>query len=102
MSVIDDIRQAENKADQIRLEAKQKAKEIIREARQEAEEYRKDTIGKVSNTNLEKLKKEEKEQKELLQMRLKESLEQDERFIENNRSHLSEAVQYIIEKVKSI
>lgn len=102
MSIIDDIREAERKADRIRKEAKEKGKEIVKEAKTVAENNKKKRLTDYQNACDKKLKEAEEKQEVYLKTRLKAAAENDEKFISNNEKHLPNAVQYILEKVKSI
>ena len=71
MSIIDDIREAERKADRIRKEAKEKGKEIVKEAKTVAENNKKKRLTDYQNACDKKLKEAEEKQEVYLKTRLK-------------------------------
>jgi V/A-type H+-transporting ATPase subunit G/H len=100
MSILDEIRDAEVKAEEIRQQAKANAREKIKAARQEADAEHERVLAQVRGECALATKKAEDKAETYLRARIKADAENDESIIAAGRTHLSDAVKYILERVE--
>lgn len=102
MSILDEIRDAEAKAEEIRRQAKANAREKIKAARQEADAEHERTLAQVREACALSIKRAEDKAETYLRSRIKADSENDESIIAVGRTHLSDAVKYILERVEGL
>lgn len=100
MTILDSIREAEAKADQMREDARAKVRDDMRAARKQAEDAHEQALSATRKSCNEALEKEQDKAETYLRSRIRAEAENDDRMVERGRRHLDDAVQFILERVK--